>query len=178
MEASYYSFIREEGSDNSIHYLFSMDHNLIYSVYFNPPDFSDYLDTLPYLSKSGCLFGFFPIEEAMGSKKQDPLVMATVYKILADYFATYGNNKVLLYHCDSEDEKQVFRDKLFGKWFNRKPNDLILSKDTLEVEIELPNGLKKTEYLGFVASGNNAKALQSIKAEFIEIATMLIARKR
>ena len=175
---NYYDFAREESIDGSVHYVFTTDFDLVYSVYFNPADFSDYLDDLPTLSKAGCLFGFFPIDEIDGKKQNDPRISTTVCKIVEDYFATYGTDKVLLFHCDSDDEKQHCRNKLFDSWFKRKPEDLDIYKDGLEVEIGLPDGSSKTEYLGFVIHGNETQTLEKIQSEFRDISVMLIDRKR
>jgi hypothetical protein len=149
LDNSFYDFAREE-SNNSVHYVFKTDNDIVYSVYFNPADFSDYLDELPCLSKAGCLFGFFPVDEVSGKKTSDPLISATLYKIVGDFFNSYGTDKVLLFHCDSEDGKQRGRDKLFETWFKKKPSHIIIQKDGLEVEIERPDGTIKTEYLGFI----------------------------
>jgi len=45
LDNSFYGFAGEE-SDNSVHYVFKTDSNIVYAVYFNPADFSDYLDEL------------------------------------------------------------------------------------------------------------------------------------
>jgi hypothetical protein len=176
--ADYYDFAREPSGDGAVHYVFTTDTDLVYSVYFNPPDFSDYLEELPLLSQHGCLFGFFPVDEIGSKKSEDSGISATLYKIVEDYFNSYGDEKVLLFHCDSDDGKQQGRDKLFEKWFKKKPADLIISKDGLEVEIEREGGSIKTEYLGFIIHGENDELLQTVKEEFVEISAMIVSRKR
>jgi hypothetical protein len=174
---NYYDFASEQAED-AVHYVFSTASGVIYSVYFNPAEFSDYLDELPYLSKSGCLFGFFPLDDNGDKRKADRLISATLYKILEDYFESFGSNRVLLFHCDNEDGMQKGRDKLFDIWFKKKPTDLLIHKEGLEVKIPKEDGSTKTEYLGFIIHGNNKQLLEIVKSEFIDISAMLITRKR
>lgn len=177
MADNYYDFASEE-AEGAVHYVFSTASEAIYSVYFNPADFSDYLDELPYLSSYGCLFGFFPLCDNGDKKTADTLISATLYRILEDYFESFGSRRVLLFHCDSEDGMQKGRDKLFDIWFRKKPDDLLIHKEGLEVKIPKEDGSSKTEYLGFIIHGNNKELLELVKSEFVEISAMIITRKR
>lgn len=175
---NYYSFERQEGADGSVHYVFSTDFGLIYSVYFNPPDFSEFLNNLPHLSKYGRLFGFCPVDDMHEKKNQDPQVSNTVCKIVEDYFNSYGNDKVLLYHCDSDDERQDCRFRLFNRWHRHNNGDMNIYTDGKEVEIDKPDGFKKNEYIGFIVFGEENQALKIIEEEFVEISAILIDHKR
>lgn len=176
MSNLFYDFVREH-SESSVHYLFQTNRGAIFSVFFNPAEFSDYLDELPYLSKIGCLFGFFPVDDSYPKETPSPLFVNTLYKIIEDYFNTYGTDKVLLFHCDNEDGKQKVRDRLFNQWFNKNPENYSLIKNGLQVEIERVDGTSITEYLGFIIYGNDTELLNKVNAEFISIAAMMITRK-
>lgn len=174
--ANYYSFERVE-DQGSVHYVFATDFGIVYSVYFNPPDFSDYIENLPHLSKHGRLFGFFPVDEE-SEKKSDPQVSNTVCRIIEDYFGSYGNDHVLLYHCDSDDDRQGCRFRLFKLWARNASHIVDIYTGGKQVEIDRPDGTKKHEYIGFIVAGEKNKALNTIQEEFIEISAFLIDHKR
>jgi hypothetical protein len=174
---NYYSFERQEGADGSVHYVFSTEFGIIYSAYFNPPDFSEFLNDLPHLSKCGRLFGFFPIDEQLNKNNGDPQVSNTICKIIEDYFTSYGHDKVLLYHCDSDDERQGCRFRLFNRW-HRNNKGMNIYSGGKEVEIDKPDGSKKNEYIGFIVFGEEQYALNIIEEEFLEISAILIDHKR
>lgn len=175
--ANYYSFERQEGADGSVHYVFSNDFSLIYSVYFHPPDFSVFLEEMPHLSKFGRLFGFSPVEDPTGKKNGDPQVSNTVCQIVEDYFNSYGKDKVLLYHCDSEDARQGCRFRLFKRWHRKNSDILNIHTDGKEVEVNKPDGSKTIEYIGFIVCGEEGEANQIIEEEFVEISAFLIDHK-
>lgn len=175
-ESNYYDFACEQEED-IVHYAFITSTESIFSVYFNPPGFSDYLDDLPVLSEKGRLFGFFPVDETVKKQKHDPLIATTVCKIVEDYFETFGKDIVLLYHCDNEDKRQHIRSKLFDLWYDKKQDSLAIFKDTLIAKINKPNGDVKIEFLGFLAHNENSDALNQIREEFISISALLISRK-
>lgn len=174
----FYSFASEKTEEGSVHYVFSTDTNSIFSVYFNPPDFTDYLNELPSLSNEGILFGFCPIETGNDSraKSNDPLISATILKIIVDYFDNHGTGKVLLYHCDNHDNRQSSRSRLFLRWEKNLSGIGAIHK-VLPVQINHEDGSSTMEYLGFITQGNNEESLAQIQQELNEVSAMLITRK-
>lgn len=114
---SYYSYVKEENDDDSIFYTFSTQNNLLYTVYFDAYEYQNKLENYPTLLQNGWAFGFKKKDFAPSTKKsQDEFIFPTIFQIMNDFISEYGNDAVLLYHCDSKDEKHPVRDRLFGKW--------------------------------------------------------------
>lgn len=47
----------------------------------------------------------------------DPLIEPTIVKIFQDFFARRG--VVIIHICDSSDNRQAVRYRMFGRWFER-----------------------------------------------------------
>ena len=56
----------------------------------------------------------------------DALISATIAKIVAHFFSTYG--RVVLYICDDSDSKANSRRKLFDRWFERYKKDIFIKR--------------------------------------------------
>jgi hypothetical protein len=54
---------------------------------------------------------------ADGLPLADPLIEATIVRIFRDFFARRG--VVVVYICDSSDNRQAVRHRMFNRWFNR-----------------------------------------------------------
>ena len=105
------------------HYTFETETGLTYQVYFT--DGSGYFEAYPEIAHYFLMFGFLILE----SKEPNPdlKVWATIYHILLDFLA--NNQKALLFVCDTKDDKQAQRHRLFSIWYNR-----LRTTDRKEVE--------------------------------------------
>ena len=85
---------------------FHTDHDIAYVVEFEPePVFEE---VLAY---------WFGIANRSGkSSPNDPKVRATMICIIEEFFSK--NPDILLYMCDSADDQQAMRNRLFIRWFN------------------------------------------------------------
>ena len=101
-------------SDNS--FIFITDTGIEYKAYFL--EASDYFPNQlysPYLF----MFGFEIVSELSEYKEKkayDEKVKNTIAKTISD-FLEYDKNRIIIYVCDPKDEKDVFRSRLFNKWF-------------------------------------------------------------
>ena len=63
----------------------------------------------------------------------DPKIMPTIWAIIEEFFRV--NPDVLLYLCDTADDQQVMRARLFQRWFN-----LYEGKDRFIIrQVEIPD---------------------------------------
>lgn len=61
-------------------------------------------------------FNFYPLKEQAKERiKTDSRIKATILDMLAKFFKE--NNTALVTICDSTDTKEMYRHKLFDKWF-------------------------------------------------------------
>ncbi len=164
---SYYSYIKEENDDDSIFYTFYTNQNLLYTAYFDVYAYQNKLESYPHLLNNGFAFGFFKRDlEPYAKKKQDSLIFPTILAIIKSFISDYGEDTVLLYHCDTQDEKHPFRDKLFSNWEQLLYNNINLFKQSLKAQIK-GDGSNKHHYvyLGFITSKSNSE-LHKVKEEF------------
>lgn len=94
----------KQESDNI--FLFQTKHGIAYSVGFVQ-------DTS--FMKEG-LYQFFIINESGRTARQDIDLLDTVRVIIEEFFAQKEN--VMLYICDTADQRQESRDRLFRIWFH------------------------------------------------------------
>ena len=67
----------------------------------------------------------------------DPKIMPTIWAIIEEFFRV--NPDVLLYLCDTADDQQVMRARLFQRWFN-----LYEGKDRFIIrQVEIPDEKKR-----------------------------------
>ena len=102
--------------------LFKTDHHILYSVAFERDEF---FSIASY---------WFRITNRSGLKSPgDSKIRQTVIVIIEEFFRK--NPDILLYLCDSENEQQAQRDRLFLRWFNgyeQKMRYLIRSKVVMD----------------------------------------------
>lgn len=103
-------------SANGAERIFVTDNKLIYQVYFTEGDgyFSDYS---PEIATQFLMMGFACLSDTQNSVPQDERIVITIVEILKDFFAK--NHKALLYVCNTSDNRQLFRSRLFTIWFNK-----------------------------------------------------------
>lgn len=85
--------------------LFKTDYNILYSVAF---ELDDMLGLTAY---------WFRITNRSGKKSpNDKKIQQTVIIVIEEFFRK--NPDILLYMCDTPNEQQAQRDRLFLRWFN------------------------------------------------------------
>ena len=94
--------IVQEGEE----YLFRSDSDILYAVSFQT------YDAIPGLSA----YWFDLSNRSHKASPNDAKVRETVIAIIEEFF--YQNPDILLYMCDTADEQQAMRARLFLRWFN------------------------------------------------------------
>jgi hypothetical protein len=115
-------------------YVFAANPGLTYEIRFVPsgyafarhPDFKD--DVFEFIVRL--------LNPAAGNMLvPDPLVEATIIAIFQDFFARRG--LVAIYVCDSSDNRQAARARLFDRWFeNNRPSGF----SKIDTKLRDPNG--------------------------------------
>jgi hypothetical protein len=146
----HYTYSRDEEAEDQVSYFFFTD-NHIYTVVFDPYQYSSYTDEYPTLLNNGIGLSFFRFDNNnIVKQKEDPKIASTICQILKDYLAEQTADVVLLYHCDHKDHKQKGRSILFSKW-NTKHNP---DNRMIKREIEFDHDGRKY-YLGYITSTKN-----------------------
>lgn len=87
-------------------YLFETDNRIVYVVSFDPYDgFAGFT-----------AYWFNLANSSLKPSPNDPKVRATVICIIEEFFRL--NPNILLYMCDTQNNQQVMRNRLFLRWFN------------------------------------------------------------
>jgi hypothetical protein len=169
---NYYSFLQEQDEDGSFFYYFGTSQNFVYTVYFKIDEYSQYVRNFPLLLQNGYALGFRKTSLAgnLSNKSYDTKIFPTIFQIINDFFESNGNETVLLYHCDTSDEKQEKRSRLFNKWESYL-EDTFLERHSIEVRIN-----ESDYYLGFITSTQNAD-INELKIEFDDFAFFIIQEK-
>lgn len=88
-------------------YVFETDYEIRYSVWFEKQDIPDSTVVAYWLNLTN---------RSQKASPGDVKIRNTVIFILEEFFRQ--NPDVLLYMCDSADEQQAMRSRLFLRWFN------------------------------------------------------------
>jgi len=86
-------------------YIFETDYNIRYSVWFE----QDPISPIP-------AYWFNLTNRSMKASPSDVKIRTTIIFILEEFF--HQNPDILLYLCDSANEQQAMRSRLFLRWFN------------------------------------------------------------
>ena len=101
-----YTYYKEEGTYPL--FTFTTDNNLTYYVAFRDMEQKGYpLENLYSID-------FHKVEE--GKTQKDKKISLTILQIIFD-FILENESLIIYYLCDSMDNKQTYREKLFSKWF-------------------------------------------------------------
>jgi len=120
-----YQYIKKE--DNDPLFTFITKHGLNYYVAFKKMEFeNNYFQNLYSID-------FWEVDNKKFTK--DNAIEATIIEIIFDFFKLYPN-VLLHYVCDSMDNKQNFRSKLFDNWYNKSINE---GFSKLDINYEIPN---------------------------------------
>ncbi|MGX1022874.1 DUF6169 family protein [Psychroflexus sp. MBR-150] len=147
-----YDYYVEE-DENPLFYFITKNNNTYAVEFFKHNIDNDYIYEVYELS-------FNVVEEY--SKRNDLYVSSTIIKIVVDFF--YNNpNAVIFYICDSNDNRQVFRNRLFNRWFLKSNKDEIYSK--LNLNYTGADFNYKLELLFFSEKYNFDKIIESVSKE-------------
>ena len=173
MDANPYQFDLLDDEDGTLSYTFSSDNGAVYSVYFNIREYDHYIDTYPHLFNKGYGFGFFQMTRPIHKKKLDERINQTIENIISNFFATHGNEVVLLFHCDYSDSRQMCRDKLFTGWYNNSQEKDNYKRERYEATIT-ETGV--THFMGFITLNSNPH-LELVQLEFDACSFNLMQQK-
>ena len=124
---------------------------MFYAYIVSAPEYVDGFDTYPFLSDCGYVFGFCPLDDNPASEnRHDALIGPTICNIIRDFMERF-EKVVLIYNCDSTDGRQRQRDITFNKWFNAHRGKKPAWRDRIQLDVRLPDGRARTEYLGYFA---------------------------
>ena len=87
-------------------YRFHTDYDIAYIVDFEREDLFDEVPA----------YWFGIVNRSHLPSPNDPKVRATIICIIEEFF--HKNPDILLYMCDSADDQQAMRNRLFIRWFN------------------------------------------------------------
>ena len=79
-------------------------------------------------------YEFAILNENQKASPNDPKVKDTVYAIIEEFFNS--NPEILLYQCETGDNRQAMRDRLFLRWFNSyaKRKNFIVRVEEIDAE--------------------------------------------
>lgn len=89
------------------------------------------------------------------SSPADPKVKQTVITIIEEFFRL--NPSVILYLCDTADNQQAMRSRLFLHWFNDAD-----SKDLFHIQVAEIQDEDVTNYVAIIVQRSNPKATEII----------------
>jgi hypothetical protein len=170
----FYAYTIENTEDSEKLYTFYSPRNKrIYAVSFDTYLYQDFLEDFPCLLSKGCSLGFYNIPtEKPFRQKHDPLASSTIQCIIQDYLQSQGNECVLLYHCDTQDNRQYCRHLLFDRWYRAGAFSSFI-KEAAEATIPVGDE-KKKYYIGYITARDNPN-LENIKLEFDEFSYYMIS---
>lgn len=120
-------------------YLFRTDYGIVYAVSFDEEDIGGY--TAYWFNLANTSFKPSP---------NDKKIMQTIICIIEAFF--FSNPDILLYICDTANDQQAQRDRLFLRWFNgyrQKQNYVLLT--TMIMDDNEPN------YLAMIVQRSNPR---------------------
>jgi Family of unknown function (DUF6169) len=110
-------------------YFFLTDLSVTYRIVFD--DLSSIFQDYPTLTGRVFSYSFYPVNEPSSRQKLDDRIRHTIAHSINSFFEK--NNNLIVFVCDSTDEREMCRKKLFDKWFTLF-NDGILEKYDGSVE--------------------------------------------
>lgn len=114
-------------------YIFTTDTGIIYSVYIL--DDQGYFIDYPEFSAEVSTFGFSLVSNPLRKTPFDTRVRDTITGLIINYLCT-NPDKILFFVCDSADERQRGRMRIFELWYNQlkveyieKYNESVITND-------------------------------------------------
>lgn len=137
-------------SVGSMSYSFKTDYSVVYRIEFIEDD---------TIWKSGA-YEFAIINENGMASPNDEKVKRTISSIIEEFFT--NNPDVLIYQCETGDNRQAMRDRLFLRWFNSYERN---ADYVIKVEKIVAEGIEN--YTAIIVQKSNPK-LETILSEFEE----------
>lgn len=110
-------------------------------------------------------YEFAILNENKKSSPNDKKVKKTIFAIIEEFFRC--NPQILLYQCETGDNRQAMRERLFLRWFNEYENQ---SKYVIKVSEIIAEGV--SNFAAVIVQKNNP-ALSKIISDFDEFVGFL-----
>lgn len=137
--------------NNNASYAFRTDFGIIFRVIFTK-------NQNIWQNEEAYEFGLF--NENRLASPNDPKVKATIQCIIEEFFLT--NPNILLYQCETGDNRQAMRARLFKRWFN----DYVFA-ERYYVKVSVLRDDEIDNYIALIVQKSNPK-LESIIQDFDE----------
>ena len=121
-------------------YWFHTDFDIVYVVEFEQEELFEFMPS----------YWFGIINRSHLPSPNDPKVRATIICVIEEFFRQ--NPHILLYMCDSADEQQSMRNRLFLRWFNGYEQR---QKYCIETAVILDEGMET--YVAILVQRSNPK---------------------
>lgn len=102
-------------------YLFLTDLNITYRIVFD--DLSSIFQDYPTIHGRVFSYSFYPVNKHSSKQKIDERIKLTIAHSINSFFEKHDN--LIVFVCDSSDEREMCRKKLFDKWFKEFNNGLL-----------------------------------------------------
>lgn len=131
-------------------YTFESKHGVRYAVIFGKDEY-----IFPDLSEDVHVYEIM-LMPVNSDKKQprDRLIGLTVCRIVQDFIEAH-QNRIVLYVCDNNDGRGMFRQLIFERWFNQYAEDPLTRKFSIKTE---------NRYTSVILSENNPHFSNLIEA--------------
>jgi hypothetical protein len=129
-------------------FFFRTDYNVLYRISFS----EDYT----IWTEGAYEFGIYNINGK--PSPNDRKLRDTIFSIIEEFF--YCNPQILLYQCETGDNRQSLRDRLFLRWFNEYKFSRLYYIKVSSIIVE-----KQVNYAAIIVQRNNPK-LDSIIQDF------------
>lgn len=129
-------------------YKFKTDYDVSYRIVFSPNQ---------DIWKNGA-YEFSIFNESSKPSPNDPKVKKTVEAVIEEFFLT--NPDILLYQCETGDNRQAMRARLFTRWFNEYGEKLHFF-----VKVAVLKDEEVDNYIALIVQKSNPN-IESIKQTF------------
>ncbi len=110
---------------NDNYYQFITDNEIVYNLFF--VDYSYIFENFPHIKTNILAINIEINSKYIESNKLDERIGITVVEAIKDVFINIEN--IIVYVCDSTDQRQIARERKFDYWF-KKYNDNTIIKET------------------------------------------------
>lgn len=101
-------------------------------------------------------YEFSIINQNQGASPNDKKVRDTIFLIIEEFFAS--NPDILLYQCETGDNRQAMRDRLFLRWFKEYEHS-----DKFFIKVSTITAEKVTNYAAVIVEKENPQLEKIIK---------------
>lgn len=101
-------------------------------------------------------YEFGIVNENRKTSPNDPKVKKTIQCVLEEFFLS--NPDILLYQCETGDNRQAMRARLFAKWFNEYKN-----RENFYVKVSVLRDDEVDNYIALIVQKSNPRLASIIK---------------